>query len=127
MIQQEGPGWRVARDPERENFCILVGGDGWAFELTEDEGHGLAGLVTALEQQHSALADQLMAEEDIELELERGVWWGCLAGDRQQWSLSVVLTPSRGRGAEGHWPHPASAAVVAAMRTLWDGGTDQLS
>ena len=127
MIQQEGPGWRVARDPERAEFGVLVGGEGWAFELTEDEGRVLVGLVGVLEQQHGALVDQLMAEETIELELEREVWWGCLAGDRQQWSLSVVLTPSQGRGVEGHWPHPASAAVVAAMRTLWDESADQLN
>ena len=70
MIQQEGPGWRVARDPERSEFGVLVGGEGWAFELTEHEGRVLVGLVGVLEQQHGALVDQLMAEEIIELELE---------------------------------------------------------
>jgi hypothetical protein len=66
-----------------------------------------------------------MAEEAIELELDRRLWWGCLRGDRGSWSLSVVLTPDAGRGVEGHWPAPASAAMVAAMRTLWDTTIDQ--
>lgn len=125
MIQQEGPGWRLARDPTRGQFPVLIGGEGWAFELTEDEWAALADLVLTLERQHRALVDQLMAEEAIELELDRGLWWGCLQGDRARWSVSVVLTPAAGRGVEGHWPSPASAAMVAAMRTLWDNRNDQ--
>ena len=125
MIQQEGPGWRLARDPSRGLHPVLIGGAGWAFELTEAEWAALADLVLTLERQQRALVDQLMAAEAIELELDRGLWWGCLQGDRASWSLAVVLTPERGRGAEGHWPSPASAAMVAAMRTLWDNGNDQ--
>ena len=79
MILQEGPGWRLARDPSRGEFSILVGGEGWAFELTETEWKDFVGLLSTLESQHCALKDQLMAEEAIELELDRGVWWGCLA------------------------------------------------
>ena len=125
MIQQEGPGWRLALDPTRGHYPVLIGGEGWAFELTEDEWAALADLVLTLERQHRALVDQLMAEEAIELELDRGRWWACLQGDRGSWSLSVVLTPDAGRGVEGHWPAPASAAIVAAMRTLWDARIDQ--
>ena len=125
MIQQEGPGWRLARDPSRGVHPVLIGGEGWAFELTQPEWEALSDLVLTLERQHRALVDQLMAEEEIELELDRGLWWGCLQGDRGSWSLSVVLTPDAGRGVEGHWPAPASAAMVAAMRTLWDNGNDQ--
>lgn len=119
MIVQEGTGWRLARDPSRGEFSILVGGEGWAFELTEPEWKDLVGLLATLETQHSALRDQLMAEEAIELELDRGVWWGCLAGDCQSWSLALVLTPREGRGVEGFWPASAAAAVVAAVRT-WE-------
>ena len=115
----------MARDPTRAPHPILIGGEGWAFELTEAEWVALADLVLTLECQHRALADQLMAEEAIELELDRRLWWGCLQGDRASWGLSVVLTPELGRGAEGHWPSPASAAMVAAMRTLWDKSIDQ--
>ena len=36
-MQQEGPGWRLARDPDRGLHPVLIGGAGWAFELTEAE------------------------------------------------------------------------------------------
>jgi len=120
VIQQEGPGWRVARDPQRTDFTVLIGGQGWAFELAEVEWAAFRQLLEDLVENHAALQDQLMAEEAIELELERGPWWGCLEGNREQWSLSVVLTPATGRGVEAHWPFPASVALVAAVRTVWD-------
>ena len=120
MIQQEGDGWRVSHDLSRGEYCVLIGGERWAFELTEPEWRDLVDLVATLEQQHRGLVDQLMPEESIELELDRGVWWGCLSGDRSQWELRILLTPLEGRAAQGEWPAPAAAAAVAALRTLWD-------
>ena len=120
MIQQEGDGWRVSHDPSRGEFCVLVGGEHWAFELTEPEWRDLVDLVATLEEQYRGLVDQLMPEESIELELDRGVWWGCLSGDRNLCELRILLTPLEGRAAQGGWPAPAAAAAVAALRTLWD-------
>ena len=110
----------MSHDPSRGEYCVLIGGKRWAFELTEPEWRDLVDLVATLEQQHKGLVDQLMPEESIELELDRGVWWGCLSGDRSQWELRILLTPQQGRAAEGEWPAPAAAAAVAALRTLWD-------
>jgi len=122
MIQREGPGWRLAWDPARRRYPVLIGGEGWAFELTGDEWRELVSLITALVEQHRALVDQLMAEEALSLELERLPWWGCLDGDRGQWDLRVVLQGDTlgERGVEGHWPAPAAQAMAAAVRTLWD-------
>ena len=120
MIQQEGPGWRLAHDPAREPFCVLIGGTSWAFELTAAEWRCLVDLVVLLQDQHSALVDQLMEEESISIEAERGPWWVGLDGDRQRWALSVVLAAGEGRGAEGHWEAPAAEAMAAAMRTNVD-------
>jgi hypothetical protein len=64
------------------------------------------------------LADQLMAEEQLQLCLEQGQWWLELSGDRQRWALRFVLSGdglAAGRGAEGHWPAPASGAFVQAL------------
>ena len=115
----------MARDPSRGVHPVLIGGEGWAFELTQPEWEALSDLVLTLVRQHRALVDQLMAEEEIELELDRGLWWGCLQGNRGSWSLSGVVARGAGRGGEGHWPAPAGAATVAAMRTLWDNRNDQ--
>ena len=88
--------------------------------MTELECRDLVHLVSTLEEQHRGLVDQLMPEELIELELDRGVWWGSLSGDRNQWELRILLTPLEGRAAEGEWPAPVAAAAVAALRMLWD-------
>jgi transposase len=95
-----------------------------AIELTDGEWRSLVALLIELQEQHQRLVSQLMAEEAISIELERGVWWGELDGDRNSWSLSVVLTAEHARGAEGHWPDPAAAAMVAAMRTALDSNND---
>ena len=55
MIQQAGDGWRVSHDPSRGEFCVLVGGERWAFELTEPEWRDLVDLVATLEQQLSLI------------------------------------------------------------------------
>lgn len=118
LIQQEGPGWRLVRDPDRSPFSVLVGGEGWAFELTDSEWAALSDVVGALVDQHRELVDQLMDEESIELELDRPPWWGCLDGTREQWSLSVVLSSTTARSVEGGWGSPAAQAMAAAMQTL---------
>ncbi len=119
MIQQEGKGWRLAWDGARHPFGVLVGGDGWAVELTQAEAEALRAALADLAGQHAALVDQLMAEEAIELELERGPWWLAIEGDRRQWDLRVVLNPGAGqRAIEGSWPAPASAAFTRALLQL---------
>ena len=122
MIQQEGPGWRLARDVTRSNYTVLIGGDHWAIEITEQEWEGLTSLLCDLTDEHKKITDQLMDEEAISLEIERSPWWACLDGDGDDWSIHVVLQgdQQRGRGAEGHWPAPAAKAMTAALRTAWE-------
>ena len=122
MIQQEGPGWRLARDPSRGSFPVLLGAEHWAIELTEEEWVSLVVLVDDLVEQYKNQESQLMPEEALCLEIERKPWWACLDGDRNAWSLQLVLEGdgrSR-RGVEAFWPIPAAEAITAAMRTIWD-------
>ena len=122
MIQQEGPGWRLAHDLSRNGYSFLIGGGFWAVELTETEVKGLHALLVELYHQHSLIRDQLMEEESITLELEQQEWWGCLDGTRDRWALQVVLQGNgiKGRGLEGAWPAPAAQAFLAALRTVLD-------
>ena len=126
MIQQEGPGWRLARDPQRAGFPVLIGGEAWALELTETEACALASVLRRLVDQHRSIRDQLMPDEAITLELECSKWWACLDGDRSTWSLRVILSAgaSGARGLEVSWPAPAAQAMAAAMRTMWDSTHD---
>ncbi len=122
MIQHEGTGWRLARDSSRVNFPIMIGGEGWALELTEQEWQTLIPLINDLLSEHKNLESGLMLEESISLELERQPWWGCLDGDRNSWSLQLILEGSQNhvRDFEVFWPHPASKAITNAMRHMWD-------
>ncbi len=122
MIQQEGPGWRLARDLSRKDFPFLIGGESWAVELTEMEVKALYALLIELEHQYMLIRDQLMEEESITLELERQEWWGCFDGTRDRWGLQVVLQGNgmQRRGLEGAWPATAAQAFLAALRTVWD-------
>ena len=70
MKVEEGEGWRLVVDASRAPFPVLVGGEQWAAEFTVVEGLALAKGIGRLVDQHHALADRLMAEETIELELE---------------------------------------------------------
>ena len=53
MIQQEGPGWRLAHDASRHGFPFLIGGEFWAVELTAIEVEGLHALLVELDHQHT--------------------------------------------------------------------------
>ncbi|MCX5938014.1 MAG: DUF1818 family protein, partial [Cyanobium sp. LacPavin_0920_WC12_MAG_62_9] len=70
-------------------------------------------------EQHTAIADQLMEEESIGLELDLGGLWIALEGDRRQWQVRFVLTPEGlQRGLEGGWDASASQAFAAALADL---------
>jgi hypothetical protein len=119
MQVQEGQGWRLLVDPARCPFAVLIGGEGWAAELTQAEARLLALGVERLVNQHATLVDQLLAEEAITLEWESGELWLALEGDRQAWQLRFVLTPASGqRALEGAWAPTASRAVAAALRAV---------
>lgn len=125
----EGQGWRLVVDPARAPYTALIGGEGWASELNREELLALRRGVLRLKAQHHALADGLMAEEALDLELEQpigaghggaaGSLWLGLSGDRHHWSLRLVLTPGPGsRGIEGAWGAAASGAFAAALERL---------
>lgn len=119
MIQLEGPGWRLAWRDENYPFAVLIGGQGWAVELSAAEATALAAAVADLVCEHQALSDQLLSEEAITLELERGPWWLALEGDRLQWGLKGVLTPEVGqRALEVSWSVEASSAFCQALQRL---------
>jgi hypothetical protein len=115
----EGEGWRLAFEAGRQPFSVLIGGQDWASELTAAEALQLRDGLDALLQQLEAIADRLLEEETISLELERAPWWLSLDGNGRTWSLRFVLTPEPGqRAIEAGWPEEASAAISSALRRL---------
>jgi hypothetical protein len=116
----EGDGWRLVVEPTRDPWPVLLGGEGWAAELTAKEALLLRRSVASLLHQLDAIADQLMEEEAITLEVEApaadGSLWVELEGWKDRWQLRFVLSGgSAGRGLEGGWSVRASAAIAAAL------------
>lgn len=131
MLEREGQGWRLVWDPHRAPFPLLIGGDGWASELTALEGQALCRAVLMVRGQHRELVATLMKEEALSLEFTgsvpgpppgvEGSLWVALEGDRLAWSLRFVLQPASGqRGLEGFWARGAAEAFAAACALLED-------
>ncbi|AAQ00627.1 MULTISPECIES: DUF1818 family protein [Prochlorococcus] len=122
MIHNEGPGWRLQKDPSKQKYSILIGGENWAVELSEKEWDCLCPVVFELIDQYEELQKQLMPEEKIFLEIERSPWWACINGTKENWSLKLILSGEdvEGRGLEVFWPVYTASVIVSAMRTMWD-------
>mgnify|MGYP001429067919 CR=1 FL=1 len=122
MISNEGTGWRLVNDPSRKHFPFLVAGSDWAFELSSNEWNSLVNTVIDLVAQHKELENQLMQEEKVYLELERSPWWACIDGNRDEWSLTLILLGDgiHRRGCEFSWPMPTAQIVAFNMREMWD-------
>ena len=122
MLKKEGPGWRIIRDSSKDNFSTVIGGAFWAIELNQYEWETLVKVVIDLSDQHKAVREQLMGDEDITLELDRSPWLAILKGDQYGWDLKLILDGniSLNRGAEIFWPRNVTADVTNAMRTMWD-------
>lgn len=119
MRVEEGLGWRLVVDPSRGSFPVLIGGPSWAFELTAAEALSLASGVSGLREQHRRLEAQLMADEDLELDWERGHLWVGLTLHQGQWSLRFVLEAAAGRrSVEGGWDPTASPALAQALEAV---------
>ena len=124
MIKKEGPGWRIIRDPSRDNFSTIIGGECWAIELNQTEWETLLKVVIDLSDQYKDIKDQLMGDEDITLEMEFNPWLAILKGDQYGWSLKLILdsSDSLNRGVEVFWPRNVTLHLAHAMRTMWDSG-----
>ena len=122
MIKREGFGWRLVRDTSREIYTTLIGGDGWAIEITDNEWDGLSEVIIQLTDQYKQIQNQLMQDEPISLEIERNPWKGFLNGDRSSWSLKLILNNSEEgrRGVEIFWPRKVAQSITFAMRKMWD-------
>lgn len=121
MQVQQGPGWRFGLDSECSPFPVLVGGEGWAVELSLEEARGLCGGALRLIAELERCADQLMPEEQIALELDAGPVWLELDGHPGALALHFVLQPPAGsgnRGVEGSWPVEATTALLAVWQQL---------
>ena len=121
MDQREGDGWRLARDCSRGKYSYLIGGESWAFELTEKEWKALASLIDELVREHERLSEQLLPDESITLELQKEFWWGTLVGGKSAWSLKFIMEGNShiSRSLEAFWPDNVAQEIALEMRKMW--------
>jgi hypothetical protein len=110
---RQGPGWRIGWNPEAKVYQALVGDDHWAVELTFNEFADLRRLADQLVSSLQAIAEELMAEESIELEAESEHIWVALEGSADRYSLRFILLGDR--GSEGGWSETATAGFLQAL------------
>ena len=110
---KEGQGWRLGWNPDAIVFKGLVGGDGWALELTTAEFEDFCRLVLQLVDTLQAMAEELMDEERIACEQETDRIWVEVEGYPKAYSLRFMLLT--GRQAEGHWPATVTPEFVQVI------------
>ncbi|WP_265263312.1 DUF1818 family protein [Spirulina subsalsa] len=113
---KQGNGWRLGWDGEAPRYKAMVGGDNWAFELTEAEYQAFCRLVAQLAATMTQMAEELMEEERISCEAEsEGIWVG-VEGFPLAYDLRLIV--SGDRQCEGNWSPDAVPAMVQALSSL---------
>ncbi|MEB3359700.1 MAG: DUF1818 family protein [Synechococcales bacterium] len=113
---KQGDGWRLGWNPDADQFKGLIGGDGWALELTESELDDFCRFVVQLAHTMARMAPELMAEEKISCELESDRLWLEAEGHAHAYMLHFILRT--GRRGEGCWGDRAAAELTQAVQTL---------
>jgi hypothetical protein len=118
MLQQikQGNGWRVGWNRDAPIYQGLIGTDDWAIELTATEMKELQRLLTQLIESFTAIADQLMDEEKIAVEVESNILWLEAEGYVNHYALSLIL--NQNRRCEAHWPASAVPSLVQAIQII---------
>ncbi|MCS6960250.1 MAG: DUF1818 family protein [Pseudanabaenaceae cyanobacterium SKYGB_i_bin29] len=105
-----GRGWRYGYR-EGGIYVGLLGGEDWAFEVTEAEWQEFWQLFSRLVDTIACLAGELVDQETFRCEVEGELWELEAEGLPQSWRLR--LQTRSGRRAEGFWSHQAVAEVWA--------------
>ena len=118
---KDQPRWRILRDLRKDKFCFLIGVDNWSIELQRSEFDSLYLSLLKISEQLSAIHNQLMDEETINLELERLPWFIQLEGKRNEWSLRFVFeSQDQSRSFEMYWPIPIAQNLFYEIKKMWE-------
>ncbi len=115
-ILKTGSGWRVGWDESAPLFQGLIGGDDWAFELTQAEFQDFGRLLLQLTNAVEQIAGELMDEEQLQCDVESECLWLEAFGEAQAYSVKVML--NQGRRAEGSWDAAAVPGLLHAIQSL---------
>jgi Domain of unknown function (DUF1818) len=113
---KSGEGWRLGWDGEAIAYQGLVGGDGWAIELTSEELEDFCRLALQLAETMRQMSQELMDEERISCEAESNLLWLEVEGYPQAYSLRLIVLT--GRRGEGGWEAAVVPELLKAMQSL---------
>ncbi|MBW4517337.1 MAG: DUF1818 family protein [Timaviella obliquedivisa GSE-PSE-MK23-08B] len=113
---KSGSGWRLGWDDEAIAFQGLIGGDGWAIELTAAELEDFCKLLTQLAETLRQVSQDLMREERISCEVESELIWLEAEGYPQDYDLRLIVLT--GRRGEGFWNASAVSELLQATQVL---------
>ena len=121
MQFKEEKNFRLIRNPEKGQYCFLIGVNQWSIELQEHEFCSLFNLLNTLINEVLNLENHLMDEELINLELERLPWYAELEGKKNSWSLRIIFESNeQTRSFEMYWPASIAKDLFLKMRKMWE-------
>ncbi|PSN19383.1 DUF1818 domain-containing protein [filamentous cyanobacterium CCP5] len=112
---KEGKAWRLGWD-RSAHYCGLIGGLGWAMELTAQELEDFHRLALQLAGTMAAMGAELMDAEQITCEAETERIWLEAAGFSDRYGLRILLLT--GRQGEGTWEADAVPELLQALQGL---------
>ena len=113
--------WRLDKDLKKGKFCFLIGVNNWAIELQKSEFHSLYNSLQKLNKQLLEIANDLMEEELITLEIEQLPWYIQLEGKKEAWSLRLVFeSQEQTRSFEMYWPIQVAQTLFYEIKKMWE-------
>ena len=113
--------WRLLKDFKKGKFCFLIGANNWAIELQKSEFDLLYVLLIRLNEQLVDLANQLMDEELICLEIEKLPWYIELEGKKNEWNSRLIFeSQDHTRSFEMYWPIPIAQNLFYEIKKMWE-------
>ncbi len=120
MLKEE-KNWRLIKNLKKGKFCFLIRVNNWAIELKKSEFRSLYFLLLKINQQLLEIANHLMDEELISLEIEQLPWYAELDGKKNDWNLRLIFeSDEETRSFEMYWPIPIAKNLFFEIKNMWE-------
>ena len=120
MLKEE-KNWRLIKNFKKGKFCFLIRVNNWAIELKKSEFRSLYLLLLKINQQLMEIANHLLDEELISLEIEQFPWYAELDGKKNDWNLRLIFeSDEETRSFEMYWPIPIAKNLFFEIKNMWE-------
>ena len=120
MLKEE-KNWRLIKNFKKGKYCFLIRVNNWAIELKKSEFRSLYILLLKINQQLMEIANHLLDEELISLEIEQLPWYAELDGKKNDWNLRLIFeSDEESRSFEMYWPIPIAKNLFFEIKNMWE-------